>query len=340
MGMLMGFLRQFWFSAAVAIALSWLLDSDGGVLLGTAITSNWQDLLDIRHSRLYVDRYKQLGSLISKFFSIVPAGGSKQRSAYKTSAAGTFGDVPVFNGTVTYDEAYQGYDGTITPVEYALGYQIERKLFDWDEYGVMDGKPKGLATSIMRTREKHAASFFNNITSVDTTWNSYTENVAPASNSHTTTAPGVSTATGFDNLVTTAFSATALAAARIQMVDFRDDRGNRIQVDPRLIIHPTDIYDLVHEVVRSEGKPDTALNNANVHHEAYEAVEWRYLTDANNWGLADPLMMKDSLSFYDELPAEFAMVESFDELIGKWRVYTRYGLGHNDWRFILWAQVG
>lgn len=303
------------------------------------LSTNWADALDARMARLYDERYKQLPDFIGKFFTIKGAGDSPQKQDYRTSSAGSFGDVPEFTGSVTYDDAYQGYDGTITPREYASGYQIERKLFDDAMHGLIDGKPKGLSTSVQRTRQKHAAQFFTNGFSLDTTWNNFTENVAPFSNSHTTTAPGVSTATGFDNLVTTAFSATALAAIRIQMVGFRDDRGNRITVVPRLIIHPPDLYDVVHEVIKSEGKPGGSTNDANVHLDAWEAIEWLYLSDSNDYFVADPVMMKDSLCWYDRLPAEFAMVESFDELLGKWRVYYRSGHGHNDWRWGLGAQV-
>lgn len=329
-------------SAALALAL-WLYGAppeSGVVVAMPGVVGNWQDLLDVRFARIHNDRYKQLADRIAKFFRVIGPGESPQRASYRTSAAGSFGDVGEFTGQVTYDDAYQGYDRTLTPKQYASGYQIERILFDHDEYGIMDAKPRGLATSAQRTRQKHAAQVFNNRFSVDTTWNNFTENVALCSNSHTTTAPGVSTATGFDNLVTTAFSAAALAAARIQMKNFRDDRGNRIAVNPTMILHPVDLYELVHEVVKSEGKPDTANNNANVHANAYEGVEWEYLSDTNDWSLIDPVMMKDSLVWYDELPPEFAMVEAFDELIGKWRLYTRYGAGHDDWRWILGAQVG
>ena len=303
------------------------------------ISTNWQDLLDIRFAKIYDNRYKQLPDMIPRLFHVVRPGESPQRATYRTSSAGSFGDVPEFTGSVTYDDVYQGYDGVITPKEYASGYQIERKLFDHDEFGIMDKKPSGLATSLQRTRQKHAAQHFNNRFSVDTTWNTFTENVALCSNSHTTTAPGVSTASGFDNLVTTAFSAASLAAARIQMLGVRDDRGNRIVVNPKLVLHPPDLYDLVHEVIKSEGKPGVATNDANVHLDAYESLEWLYLTDTNDWSLIDPVMMKDSLHWYDELPGEFAMVEAFDELLGKWRVYERHGGGHDDWRWMLGAQV-
>ncbi len=327
-------------TAAIALLMvAFGTEPEHGVLMGTAVTQNWQDLLDIRFARLYNQRYKQLPDMLARFFRVVGPGDSPQRATWRSSSAGEFGDVPEFNGTVTYDDAYQGYDVTVTPKQYASGFQVERIAFDHDEYGILDKKPKGLATASQRSRQKRGAQVFNNATSVDTTWLSNTENVALASNSHTTTAPGVSTSTGFDNLVTTAFSATALAAARIQMVNFRDDRANRIAINPSLIIHPPDIYDQVHEVVRSEGNPETANNAANVHYNAYQAVEWFYLNDVNNWGLADETMMKDSLVMYDELSPEFAMVESFDDLIGKWRLYERYGFGHDDWRWLLWAQV-
>jgi hypothetical protein len=50
-------------------------------------------------------------------------------------------------------------------------------------------------------------------------------------------------------------------------------------------------------------------------------------------------MLKDSLVWVDRIAPEFAMVEEFDTLIGKWRVYYRSGHGHNDWRGLLGAQV-
>mgnify|MGYP001616161749 CR=1 FL=1 len=330
-----------WTLAGLLALLGWLFGEPraGLVMFGIGISTNWADALDARMARMYDERYKQLPDFIAKFFTIKGASDSPQKQDYRTSSAGAFGDVPEFTGSVSYDDAYQGYDGIITPKEYASGYQLERKLFSDAMYGVIDSKPKGLSTSVQRTRQKHAAQLFNSGFNVDTTWNNFTENVALFSNSHTTTAPGVSTATGFDNLVTTAFSAVALAAIRIQMVGFRDDRGGRITIVPKLIIYPESIYDLVHEAIKGEGKPGGNTNDPNVHYGAWEMMEWLYLTDPNDYWVVDPVMMKDSLTWFDREPAEFAMVESFDELIGKWRVYTRYGHGHNDWRFGVGAQV-
>jgi hypothetical protein len=68
-------------------------------------------------------------------------------------------------------------------------------------------------------------------------------------------------------------------------------------------------------------------------------VEWNYLTSTRNWFFIDEVMMKDALLWVDRIKVEFAMVEDFDTLVGKWRLYARYGQGHNSWRWILGASV-
>lgn len=299
-------------------------------------SSGFGDLLDPRFQKIFDNRFSELPDMLGKFYTMV--SNSPTKADYRVSQVGTLGDVPEFTGTVTYDDSAQGYDVTITPKEYASGYQIERKLFDDDQFGVMDQKPKGLATAYQRTRQKHGAQLFNNATSVDSTWLNHSEGVALVSDSHTTTS-GASTAAGFDNQITAALSAVALAAARIQMVNFRGDRAERISVVPSAILIPPDLYEVGYELIESAGKVDTANNNANVHQGKYNLIEWIYLTDTNNWFLLDEVMMKDSLNWYDRVEREFAMVEDFDTLIAKWRLYARYGLGWNDWRFVLGATV-
>jgi phage major head subunit gpT-like protein len=303
-----------------------------------ARSANFADLLDARFQKIYTDRYAQLDDMIGRFYTVVSGASAPTRDTYRTSQVGTFGDVPPFTGQIVYDDVSQGYNSVITPIEYATGFQIERKLFDDDLYGIMDAKPKGLATAFQRTRQKHAAQIFNNAFTVDATWNAFSEGVALCSNSHTTTS-GASTSVGFDNLVTTSLTAVGLASTRIQMVQVRGDRAERIQVKPSALVIPPDLYQVAYEITESEGVPDTANNAANVHQGQYKVIAWNYLPDPNNWFLLDETMMKDALYWVERVAAEFAMVEDFDTLIGKWRLYGRYGHGHNDWRWITGAQV-
>lgn len=293
------------------------------------------DLLDPRFQRIFHEQYDELPDMLPSFFRME---GTNGRNDMRYSQVGTLGDFSEFTGQVEYDSMSQGYDTTVTPLEFASGVQVERALFDDDQYGVMDQRPRALATAANRTRQKHGARALNNAFSVDTYFYNNSEGVALCSNSHTTTS-GASTASGFDNLATAALTSTAVAAARIQMVGFRGDRANRISVMPDELWYPPDLYEEAFEIIQSMGNPENANNAANVHQGRYTGKEWNYLTDTNNWFMCDSTMRKQMVVWTDRVPLEFAMAEDLDTLIAKWRAYMRYANGHLDWRWILGSQV-
>jgi phage major head subunit gpT-like protein len=301
-----------------------------------AISTGFGDLIDPRFQKIWNDSLKQLPDQVPLFFGMPPDNG---RADMRWSGIGAFGDFVAFTGTVNYDSVAQGYDTTATHVEFTSGFQVERKLFDDDQYHVMDAKPTGLARAAVRSRNKHALRPFNNAFSNDTYFGNNSEGVALCSNSHTTTASGVSTASGFDNLITSSLTATAVAAARIQMVGYVDDRGNIFDSNPDCLLYPPNLYGEAFEIVESMGKPDTGNNNKNVHQGQYDLMENRYLTDTNNWFMLDKTLMKEFLLWVDRVPLEFAYIEDFDTLVAKWRAYMRYSQAWINWRWILGAQV-
>ncbi len=203
----------------------------------------------------------------------------------------------------------------------------------------MDQRPRALAASANRTRQSHGARMFNLAFSVDGFgFYTNTEGISLCNDSHTTTS-SASTASGFDNVVTTALTATAVAAARIQMVGFRGDQAERISVIPDELWYPPDLYEEAFEIVSSMGKLDTANNNRNVHEGVYRTVEWNYMTDTNNWFLVDSTMKRNMVFWTDRIALEFAMIEDFDTFVAKWRAYMRYAFAYTDWRWILGANV-
>jgi|TARA_Y100000310_G_scaffold153951_1_gene153517 hypothetical protein len=299
-------------------------------------SGNFGDLLDPRFQEIYHEQYPMLPDMVPLLYNTAPNNG---RNDMRFSQVGAFEDLTQFDGQVTFDNVTQGFDTTATAIEWTSGFQVERALFDDDQYNIMDQRPRGLANAVARTRQKHGARAFNNFFTFDTFFFNNSEGVALGSNSHTTTAQDTSTASGFDNLVTTALSATAVASARIQMVGFRDDRANRISVVPDEILIPPDLYQTAFEIVASMGKVDTANNNRNVHEGAYKIIEWNYLTDTNNWFMMDSLLRRDAVMWWQRTADEFAFVEDFDTLTGKWRLYTRYSPIVIDWRWGLGASV-
>lgn len=303
-----------------------------------AISTAFGNLLDPRFQRIFneqTDR-EQLTDLIPMLFDQPADNG---RADMRWSSSGAFGNFPFFTGSVDYDSVSQGYTIIQTHLERASGFQVERKLFDYDQYNIMDQKPAGLATAAQRTRQIDAARVWNNAFNVDSLFATNTEGVALCSDSHTSNSGSADTSVGFDNRVTTALSATALAAGRIQFRAFRDDRGNRYDAMPDEIMIPPDLYDVAFEIVKSSGKPDTAENNRNVHEGAYNIIEWNYLSDTNNWFLQDSSVRKQHLHWVDSAPLEFAYAEDLDTIIAKWRAYMRYSNASDDWRWCLGALV-
>ena len=303
-------------------------------------STQFGDLLDERFQGIFDDRFKQLPDMIPTLFTN-PAHNNSSDARW--SQVGAFGDFSEFTGSVSYDDVAQGYDVTQTHIEFASGFQIERKLFADDQYNIMDAKPRGLAAAAQRTRQQHGAQVFTGAFSAGNSFYSHSEGVALCSNSHTTTADGVSTASGFDNLGTAALSHTAVVAARVQMRGFRDDRANRITVMPDELWYPPDLFDKAQEIMQSQGKPDTADNNVNVNQgmvrDGSGRAGWEYMTDTNDWFLVDSSLRSENLYWIDRDPLEFAFVEDFDTLVAKWRAYMRYSWSWIRWHWIMGHQV-
>lgn len=298
-----------------------------------AISENFGDLLEPGLRKIFTDQYKSIPSMRDMLYNI----GGSSTSYEKDSSVGAFGDMPVFSGTIEYDDVYQGYDVTYTHAEFAKGFKVERKLFDDDLYNIINRKPAGLSMSARRTEEKYAANPFNNaftgsgtISISGTTVLSNTESLSLCNDAHTSTA----VASTQDNSGTTALSPTAVEATRILMTAFRDDRSNRILVQPDLLLIPRNLEETAWEIISSKGKVDTADNNANFHYGKYKLAVWDYLSDSNNWFMIDSSMMKMYLQWFNRIPLEFFQDKSFDTLISKFAAYQRYSFGWSDWRWV------
>lgn len=300
------------------------------------VSTNFGDLLDPRFQKIFYDEYDQLPDKIPELFGMPPDNG---RADMRWSDVGAFGDWDEFSGTVGYDSMNQGYDTIATHREFVSGCQVERKLYDDDQYNIIDQRPSNLGLAAQRTRQKHAARIWNNAFQNDTYFYVNSEGVALCSTSHTTNAPGVSTSTGFSNKTTSALTAVAVSASRVQMQKFKDDRGNKFMSMPDTLRVPIDLQDQADEIVKSTGKPDTANNNINVHKGKYNVDSWVYISDTNDWFLEDSNMRKKFLQWIDRVKMEFKQAEDIDTLVAKWRGYMRYSNAMLNWRWIIGSQV-
>jgi hypothetical protein len=294
-------------------------------------------LLDDRLTKVYHDQYKSLPDIRDKFFTII--NDSKAWQEYYS--VGSVPDPAEFLGTVTYQSVAPGYHTKIEPKEYAGGIMIQRRLLDTDRYDVIESRAKGLATAANRKMNKIAHEVFAHFDSTAFTFMTSEEGVALCSNSHTTKAQNVSTASGFDNLSTLPFDAVNLEAIRIQGVGLRDDIGERMTTNFDTIIHGTNLAEPVWEVINSQGKVDEMTNNANFQRGRWKSIELPMLDDydTNDWFVVDSGAMKDSLKWITGVPLEFHSTTDFDTFVRKYIDYFVCGWGFTDWRWVIGSSV-
>jgi len=292
--------------------------------MGVVNSEQFGYLLDPGLRKIFMDEYTLPEGQRENLFGIEK---SSKAVEYDLGIGGT-GDLAEFDGTISYDDFKQQYRTSYTHKEWVKGMKIERKLVDDDQYSVINKRPQQLALVAKRTMEKHAASVFNN--AFTTSIFAGGDGLALCSSAHTY----IGTATTVGNTGTTALSATAVEATRLLMRQFTDETDNLMISSGDTIIVPPNLEETAWEIVNASGKMDTAENNPNFNKGKYKVVVWDYLTDTNNWFMADNKMMKMYLKWFNRVPTEFNKDKDFDTYISKWSVYTRYSYGFSGWSWI------
>jgi phage major head subunit gpT-like protein len=294
-----------------------------------AISEQWAELLEPGLREIFEVQKEALAasSRIPMLFNVI----GSQKAAEHFLGAGAMNDWAEYKGVIPYDDLDQLYKTTLTHKEYAKGFTVERKLVDDDQYGLITPQPRQLALAAMRTREKHAASIFNNAFS-----SSYAggDAVELCDASHPL-APTHSTDTQ-SNIGTSALSADAITATRQLMRAFTDDRSEIMPVNPDTLLVPAELEDEAQVIVQSQLKPGGANNDFNYAGSLIKnVIVWDYLTDANNWFLIDSALAKQHLLWIDRVGLEFALDPAASyQLKANYRGYMRYSYGFSDYRWV------
>jgi len=189
---------------------------------------------------------------------------------------------------VTYDAALQGFDKTLTPLQYALGFKVTKIAMDDDRKGVFTDQASDLGWGYTESRNIMAADIFNNGFS--------SSFLGPDGVELFSTAHVHEDGSTFRNELATSadFSITSLRTAFIDFQNFRDGRGKRLNLMPEQVVIPPDLYWEVAEVLKSTDRPDTANRATNVTPDYYgqgtlsKIKQVPYLTDTDAWFLLGP----------------------------------------------------
>ena len=275
-------------------------------------------------------------SFLDQLYRVIKSDSAVEEFA----AVGAVPDIPEFNGVLQSLPVYPGYYNKIEPKEFGAKLMWERKFIDDKKFPVMMADAEGLFTSAFRVREKYAAKGFNNAFSAAFTFMTSEEGVSWCSSSHTTKS-GAATTTGFDNSGTSALDKTSVAATYLLMRRFKNDIGERISINPDLLIVPDTLGDKADEIVGTPAGLYSAEGTINVQKGRFKVIRYRLLDDnsTKNWFMADSRMLKRVNLFIDRIKPETNTDIDKNTLMTEVSIYFRLGAGPIGWQCLYVQEV-
>jgi phage major head subunit gpT-like protein len=288
-------------------------------------------LLDKRLRTVSENAFKELTSMIPEFYTMLPSDSAFE----EFYEIGSLGDIPEFNGKISYLSLSPEYYKKVEPKEYAGGLMFERKLLDDKKYGVLDGRAKLLTESAHRVREKQGVKAFANAFSAAFDYMTSEEGLSLCNTAHTTKS-GVSTSTGFSNSGTSALNATNVSATYLAMRRFKNNIGERIEIEPDTLIVPDSLGDKAEEIVGTEKGLYSAEGTKNMSKGRYKVIRYKRLDDysTTDWYMVDSKQMKKFLVWIDRIKPEINNTVDFDTLMIKHSVYFRIAYAWLNWRWV------
>jgi len=296
-----------------------------------AITSNTLSFaLDEVVSAVAFESFYEQAFMMPMLYSVRPSGRRRERSA----SFGGLGDFETKNpgAGVTETSLAQQFEKDFVHVSYALAVSIERELLDDEEYGfaVEIGRQIGIKGAYKM--ETLAAALFNDAFAGATY---LTEGGLSICN---TAHLNVDSGNSQSNRGTTALSMSSVKSTRTAMRNFKNYRGDLLDVMPDALLIPHDLEEDAWEIVRSTGRPDDATNAANFYNGMFKLFVWPFLStgisggDANNWFMLDTRILKENLLWYQRVPLE--VYGNGDLFTGTRKIggYFRASHGLRDWR--------
>lgn len=287
------------------------------------VHENWGELLLPGLKSIYDLHLKSLPDFTSQLFNVQSTSKKEENSL----GIGALGLMQPWAGTVDYEDFNKGFKSSYIQQKFSKGIQIEEELVRFDQYNEIKKRAKGLARVANYTRNVHGASVLNNA------FNSAYKGPDAISLCGAHPYSPVD-ATTQSNTGSTALSLAAVDATYVAMTAWTDDKGNKVAVNPDTLIVPPALRKTALEIVGSEKRPEDANNAINVYKGDFNVIVLPFLTDANNWFMADSTLMNEFLNWYDSRKPDFADTVDFDTEVAKYKVVGSWAYGWDHWQFI------
>ena len=281
-------------------------------------------------------------SLLSLIFYMDKTNNFAEKYATMTSL-GNFQDVGE-NGATPQDSFEEGFCKVIEPSTWKLGFSITAEMMEDHKIGDIKNGAKRFTTSYGRTREQFGAALLANGHQAKMTWGNKTYGITCADGKpmfckdHPSKIPGNNLKQS--NLFKGEFGVAVMDAVQEYMQDFRDDKGNLLNVKPDTIIIPNSgaLKRDVLAAVGSELDPRGNNNAWNFQCGLWNVLVWGELPKTINgkpyFIMMDSQFMQENecMPWLDRIKLK---VESYIDHNTHANVFSgrsRFAAGFNNWR--------
>lgn len=287
-------------------------------------TGNFAKLLYPGLNTIYGHKYTEKPKQCDEIFE-----NRVSRRAYEEIISVTgFGlpSIKTEGNSIVYDDEQQGFLTRFKPNVWAMGFIITEEMMEDDLYDTVgQRRTEGMAYSMRQGEEITAANILNRAFTAGYVGG---DGVVLGSASH----PNVSGGT-WSNIAATAadLSEAALEQAKIDIDDYRDDRGKRMQANiKQLIISSSNQFE-AERILGSRLRSGTADNDVNAMYtmgSIPKVVVNNYLDDADAWFLQTDV--PNGFLKFNRKPMTFAIDNEFDTSNAKFKAAQRYAVGWGD----------
>jgi phage major head subunit gpT-like protein len=272
------------------------------------------------------DEFVQLPQVTGLLYNMRTSMGRRERYA-SVSGLGEFSQK---NETAAATEAnvVQQFESTFVHQAWALQTRVSREVIDDEQWGWFQDLGVKLADAANRTMETRGSLLFND--SFDGTTFLAEDGLSICNSAHLNVDSGNSQ----DNAGANALTTAGIKSTRDTFRAFTDYTGQRVSLNPDMLLVPIQLETDAWEIVRSNLKPGGANNDANFYQGLFDLVVWNYLSDANDWWMLDSRQMARNLFWHMRTGLE--IFGEGDLFAGTRKIggYMRFSNGCTDWRWI------
>lgn len=288
-----------------------------------ATSENFQRLLYPGLRKIFFETYAEKEEEYSKVFHVKTSKRATEED-HHISGIGMW-EEKKRSENIKYEDIEDGLSVFYRHKAYAKGIQIERELYDDEQYNIINKMPKTIARGGRATVESISADVLNE----GFTKTGY-DGVPLFSDSH----PLIKGGTG-DNVTDAELSVEGLREAMLIMSNQTDEAGLKIQAKADKLIIPEDLEWTAYRLLNSAQLPYSQLNDKNPVKglASLKPIVMSYLTSPTAWFLQDSSLHE--LTFFWRVKPEFAQAKEFDNMVAKYRGYLRFSVGYSNWRGIV-----